>query len=192
MIIYPSIAHGNLLAEKTYRGGNGPTILLNAHLDIAYELEAESENCKENGIWTSSEGILGADDRAGVAVLIHTAETLLNSSFSGKVKYIFTVKEECGLVGARNVDNYFLWGTDAAIVVDRRGTGDIVTSCGGYLPFCDPAFGELIEKIAGELMLVSGHAQAEEAVTREFGQSTGSKASIFLQVMGMSIQRWNS
>ena len=142
--------HGNLLAEKTYRGGNGPTILLNAHLDIAFELEANRTIIKENGIWTSSEGILGADDRAGVAVLIHTAETLLNSSFSGKVKYIFTVKEECGLVGARNVDNYFLWGTDAAIVVDRRGTGDIVTSCGGYLPFCDPAFGELIEKIAGD------------------------------------------
>lgn len=141
---------GNLLAEKTYRNGNGPTILLNAHLDIACELEPNRKIIKDNGIWKSSKGILGADDRAGVAVILQIAQNLLNSSFNGKVKYIFTVKEECGLVGARHVDNYFLWGTDAAIVVDRRGKGDIVTSCGGYFPFCTQAFGELIEKIATE------------------------------------------
>jgi tripeptide aminopeptidase len=46
------------------------------------------------------------------------------------------------------VDDYFLWGTDAAIVVDRRGKGDIVTSCGGYLPFCDKAYGRFIEEVA--------------------------------------------
>ena len=142
--------YGNLLAEKKYRSGHGPTILLNAHLDIVEELEPNRLILKENGIWSSSKGILGADDRAGVAILLHIAEQLNNSSFSGKVKFIFTVKEEIGLVGARKVDEYFLWGTDAAIVVDRRGKGDIVTSCGGYIPFCEEAYGEFFENIAKE------------------------------------------
>ena len=138
--------HGNLLAEKTYRSGNGPTILLNAHLDTVFELEPNRMIIKKGNIWSSSEGILGADDRAGVAVVLHIAEHLMNSSFSGKVKFIFTVKEECGLVGAQQIDNYFLWGTDAAIVVDRRNKGDIVVSCGGYIPFCDEEYGKFLRE----------------------------------------------
>jgi putative aminopeptidase FrvX len=139
---------GNILAEKTYRSGHGPTILLNAHLDIVCELEPERVIIKENGIWSSSKGILGADDRAGVAILLHMAQYLNDSSFSGKVKFIFTVQEEVGLIGADQVDDYFLWGTDAAIVVDRRGSGDIVTSCGGYFPFCDEQYGHFFENVA--------------------------------------------
>ncbi|WP_255306982.1 hypothetical protein [Paraliobacillus sp. PM-2] len=38
------------------------------------------------------------------------------------------------------MDDYFFWGIDAAIVIDRRGKGDIVTSCVGYIPFCDPRY----------------------------------------------------
>jgi putative aminopeptidase FrvX len=143
--------YGNLLAEKTYKSGHGPTILLSAHLDMVEEMTENRRIVKESGVWSSSEGILGADDRAGVAVLLNIAEALYQSpAFSGKIKFIFTVEEEVGLVGARNVDEYFLWGTDAAIVVDRRGTGDIVTSCGGYIPFCEEAYGRFIEQAAIE------------------------------------------
>ncbi|WP_413299795.1 M20/M25/M40 family metallo-hydrolase [Bacillus sp. 1P10SD] len=141
---------GNVLAEKTYRGGHGPTILLNAHLDTVYELEEDRKILKNGTIWFSSKGILGADDRAGVAIILHLAEHLYHSSLSGKVKIIFSVEEECGLVGARQVDDYFLWGTDAAIVVDRRGNGDIVTSCGGIFPFCHQDYGAFFEKVAVE------------------------------------------
>ena len=140
--------HGNLLAEKTYKLGNGPTVLLNAHLDTVVEFEPNRMICKEGSIWSSSKGILGADDRAGVAVLLQIAEHLSSSTFSGKVKFIFTVKEERGLVGASQVDDYFLWNTDAAIVVDRRDKGDIVVSCGGYIPFCDQAYGNFFESVA--------------------------------------------
>ena len=55
--------------------------------------------------------ILGADDRAGVAVLLNLAETLYQSpTFSGRIKFIFTVEEEVGLVGARNVDEDLFMG----------------------------------------------------------------------------------
>ncbi len=139
---------GNILAEKIYRGGNGPVVLLNAHLDTVIEFAQGRKIIQDGNKWSSSKGILGADDRAGVAVLLHLAEFLPQSSFNGKVKFIFTVEEECGLVGARLVDDYFLWGIDAAIVVDRRGKGDIVTSCGGSVSFCHENYGAFFEKVA--------------------------------------------
>jgi len=144
---------GNILAEKTYRSGSGQTVLLNAHLDIAKEIEEGRTIIKKDGMWRSSKGILGADDRAGVAVLLYMAEHLIQSNFRGKVKYIFTVEEESGLQGARRVDDYFLWGTDAAFVIDRRGTGDIVTSCWGEIPFCTEEFGLCVEHIANQANL---------------------------------------
>lgn len=153
--------YGNILAEKTYRTGNGPTILLNAHLDVAEELAASREIVKDNGIWSSSEGILGADDRAGVAVVLEVARSLQqDKTFSGKVKCIFTVEEEVGLVGARNVAEYFLWDVEAAVVIDRRGTGDIVTSCRGGMSFCDAAFGEWMEQQAMEAGLTGWQCTA--------------------------------
>lgn len=141
-------SYGNLLAEKTYGSGKGPVILLNAHLDIVHELIAGREIIKNNSVWSSSEGILGADDRAGIAILLQVASYLQTSRFRGTVKYILTVEEEIGLVGASHVDPAFLQTVDAAFVLDRRGSGDIVTSCGGFAYFCTDSFGSAIEEIA--------------------------------------------
>lgn len=146
--------YGNLLAQKKCKTGCGPTILLNAHLDTVAELEAGREIVKNGPIWSSSKGILGADDRAGVAVLLEVAKWLETSRFNGTIKFAFTVEEECGLVGARELEEYFLWDVDAAIVVDRRGTGDIVTSCGMIQLFCDIRYGQFFEKVANDAGLL--------------------------------------
>ncbi|QTD39469.1 M20/M25/M40 family metallo-hydrolase [Sporosarcina sp. Te-1] len=139
---------GNLIAKATYGSGRGPVILLNSHLDVYEELLPERTIIKEDGIWRSSRGILGADDRAGIAVLLHIARYLRTMRFNGTVKYIATVEEEIGLVGARHVDQALLQDIDMAFVLDRRGSGDIVTSCGGYEPFCTEVFGRTLEEIA--------------------------------------------
>lgn len=139
---------GNILAVKVYGRGKGPVILLNAHLDTVYSFDEGREIIKDGNIWSSSSGILGADDRAGVAILLETLKRLDATNFHGTVKYIFTVEEEIGLLGAKGVDADFLYDVDAAFVIDRRGTGDIVTSHGGYEQFCDESLGELIEEIA--------------------------------------------
>lgn len=139
---------GNLLAIKVCGNGKGPVILLNAHLDTVYSFDEGREIIKAGNIWSSSIGILGADDRAGVAVLLETLKRLDATKFNGTVKFIFTVEEEVGLQGAREVNGDFLSDVDAAFVIDRRGTGDIVTSCRGQEKFCDESFGELIEEIA--------------------------------------------
>ncbi|PID23527.1 M28 family peptidase [Sporosarcina sp. P7] len=141
-------SYGNLLAEKTYGSGKGRVILVNAHLDIVRELIPERQIVKTDGVWSSSEGILGADDRAGIAILLQISKYLQTSRFTGTVKYVLTVEEEIGLIGAQKVDLAFLENVDAALVLDRRGNGDIVTSCAGIEYFCTDSFGDAIEEIA--------------------------------------------
>nr|WP_301539605.1 M28 family peptidase [Paenibacillus sp. NEAU-GSW1] len=130
--------------------GEGPTVLLSAHMDIYQELENDRCIIQEGTILRSSNGILGADDRAGIAVIMEVADNIHQLQFNGTLKIAFTVEEEIGLVGSQKLDRYFLADVDAAIVVDRRGTRDIVTSCRGVIPFCSEEYGMLFEK-AGRL-----------------------------------------
>ena len=125
----------------------GPTVLLNAHLDTVEQIEESRIIVKDGNIWTSSEGILGADDRAGVNVIMAILKTLQPNDFNGTLKIIFTVEEEIGLVGAKEVNESFLWNVDMAFVIDRRGTNDIVTH--NYSQeFCSAEFGRSLERIA--------------------------------------------
>ncbi|MHC8515886.1 M28 family peptidase [Sporosarcina sp. ITBMC105] len=117
--------YGNVVAIKRY--GYGPTVLLNAHLDTCEAIVNEREIIKKGDSWTSSDGILGADDRAGVNVVLSVVKSMTSSQFKGTMKYIFTVQEEVGLQGARQIAKSFLWDVDMAFVIDHRGTHDIVT-----------------------------------------------------------------
>lgn len=142
--------YGNVVAQ-VQRGTGGPTVLLNAHLDTVDGFVEGRTIMKDGSIWSASEGILGADDRAGVCVLLSVARSLHNSPFRGTVKFVFTVEEEIGLIGARQLAQSFLWHVDMAVVVDRCGTGDIVTSCGGSRPFCTPAFARKVERLGNRV-----------------------------------------
>jgi tripeptide aminopeptidase len=130
--------------------GEGPTVLLSAHMDIYQELEPERRIIQDGTILRSTEGILGADDRAGIAVILEIASKIHRTNFNGTLKVAFTVKEEIGLIGSQKLDPCFLADVDAAIVVDRRGTRDIVTSCASVIPFCPEEYGMLFEE-AGRL-----------------------------------------
>ncbi|EKN69311.1 peptidase M42 family protein [Neobacillus bataviensis LMG 21833] len=53
-------------------------------------------------------------------------------------------------VGSRNIDQDFLEDVAGAIVIDRRGERDIITSFANLYPFCPVEFGQLLEK-AGQM-----------------------------------------
>ena len=143
--------YGNILAEVTFgRGSREPslTIMLNGHLDVVDEIEVGREILKCGPVWISSTGILGADDRAGIGVILHTLKQLQRMEFRApvKVKIAFTVEEEVGLCGAKAVSAEFLEDVQAAFVVDRKGRGDIVTGTRG-IDFCDELFGAMLALI---------------------------------------------
>jgi len=142
--------YGNLLAQKTYGNNSGPTLLLNAHLDVVESFSGSRQIMKHGNVWTSTDGILGADDRSGVAILLRLAEMLYTKSFNGTIKFIFTINEEVGLLGAKHVPDLFLWDVDAGIVLDRRGNRDIITGY-GQEQFCHQAYGKYFVETASKL-----------------------------------------
>lgn len=119
-------------------------------MDTVEEFEIDWTIVEKGTTLLSSKGILGADDRAGIAVILEILSRIQKTNFNGTLKIAFTVKEEIGCVGSRGIDQEFLEDVVGAIVVDRRGTRDVVTSNRGS-SFCPKSYGQLFEK-AGRLV----------------------------------------
>jgi tripeptide aminopeptidase len=94
---------GNLLA-RIQGSGDGRPLLLCAHLDTV-PLQAPLEPVLVDGWWENSgEGILGADNKAAVAVLLALARHISAQPAPVDVELLFTVGEEIALAGARAFD----------------------------------------------------------------------------------------
>ena len=116
--VYVEDAYGNIKVDV----GN-PTTLFSCHTDTCEQepgmrpevLEFEGE------IYTFDE-ILGADDGAGVLVLLHMIENEVPG------RYVFHRAEEIGMRGARFsvANNNWHEGIRLAVAFDRRGTHDVV------------------------------------------------------------------
>jgi tripeptide aminopeptidase len=97
---------GNLLARLPAAGGEGGTpIFLCAHLDTVPP-SGPIEPVVADGIVTNGAGtILGADDKAAVAVLLEATRLLLAEGRPhAEVELLFTTREETGLEGAFDFD----------------------------------------------------------------------------------------
>lgn len=138
--------YGNLLAEKKIGSGFGATILLSAHMDTVKGVLADRELLVKDGIYMSSKGALGGDDRAGIAIIMEVLRNIEKLSFDGNVKVAFSREEEIGCIGATNIDPEWYSDVDLAIVVDRKGSRDIVVGC--YDAFCSNAVGDFFENVS--------------------------------------------
>lgn len=139
--------YGNLLGEKVYGNGNGATVLLSAHMDTVRGVLSDRTLIDKNGKITSSKGVLGADDRAGIAIILAVLRNMKNLDFNGVIKVAFSREEEIGCIGASMIDSNWYAKTDLAIVVDRRGNRDIVVGCGSA--FCSDSVGNFMEEVSG-------------------------------------------
>jgi tripeptide aminopeptidase len=95
---------GNLLARLP--GSGSDSILLCAHMDTV-PLTAPVEPVRVDDGWTNAgEGILGADNKTAVAVIVELARRLARGGEPSPVgiEMLFTVCEEISLLGARAFD----------------------------------------------------------------------------------------
>ncbi|MCY8291563.1 M20/M25/M40 family metallo-hydrolase [Bacillus haynesii] len=137
----------NLLAEKRVGSGKGATIILSAHMDSVKGLVPGREVKEIDGTFYSSKGILGADDRAGIAILLAVLRNVEKTCFEGTIKVAFSREEEIGCVGSSQIDKEWIEGSDLAIVVDRRGNNDIVVGNWSQA-FCSDEVGTFFEECA--------------------------------------------
>lgn len=138
--------YGNLLAIKKVGNGKGATVLLSAHMDTVRAVLKNRELIEKDGIISSSAGALGADDRAGIAIILTVLRNIETTLFNGTIKIAFSVEEEIGAVGASYIDKKFYSDANLAIVIDRRGNRDIVVGCSRA--FCSDSVGNFMENVS--------------------------------------------
>jgi tripeptide aminopeptidase len=117
---------GNLLARVRGRGER--TILLCAHLDTV-PVAAPIEPVLVDGAWeNANDGILGADNKAAVAVLLELARRTTVEGSPVGIELLFTTGEEVGLLGARAFDAARLHAQFGYVFDHATPLGEVVTA----------------------------------------------------------------
>jgi tripeptide aminopeptidase len=123
---------GNLLARlpaSREKRSSGPveSILLCAHLDTV-PLQAPVEPVLEEGVWeNANEGILGADNKAAVVVMLALARQLHAEGSPLDVEFLFTIGEERSLAGASAFDVSALRSRLGFVFDHASPIGEVIT-----------------------------------------------------------------
>jgi tripeptide aminopeptidase len=118
---------GNLLARiPGGAGGARPSLLLCAHLDTV-PLLAPVEPVLVDGFWeNANDGILGADNKAAVAVLLTLARHVHRHGAPVDIELLFTVGEELSLAGSRAFDASVLRSRHGFVFDHASPIGEVV------------------------------------------------------------------
>ena len=96
---------GNLLARLEAGRAGARSVLLCAHLDTVPAIAPIEPVLDEDGYWhNANDAILGADNKAAVAVLLALARQVRREGAPVDVELLFTVGEEISLAGAAEFD----------------------------------------------------------------------------------------
>lgn len=162
---------GNLIATLAASGGvDAEPFLFSCHMDTVEPGKGVKPVVGEDG-WIRSDGttILGADDKAGLAVLLEVIQVLSERNIPhGKIQFVISAGEESNLRGARALDVKHL---DAKFGFALDTNGEVGTICVGA-----PTLARVEIEIFGK----SAHA----GVNPEDGISA-------IQVAGKAIARMN-
>lgn len=122
---------GNLIA-KLPGTRPGPRLLFMTHLDTVPLCAGAVPVRKGGKIVPQGETALGGDNRTGCAVLVTLAATLLKHQLPHPpITFLFTVREESGLFGARYLDPADLDGPVMGFNVDGRSAGEVTVGAVG-------------------------------------------------------------
>lgn len=130
-------AVGNLIARvpaSPAARDDEPPLLLNAHMDRVPPGLAHTPVIADGVMRSDGATNLGADDSAGIAIILHIAEELRARGLSHPpLLLLFTVGEEVGLTGAKAFDPA-PWGAREGIIFDNAGEpGAVVTRAATYV-----------------------------------------------------------
>lgn len=117
---------GNLIA-RFVGNTNAPPLLLSAHMDTV-EPGRGIRPVLKNGVFTSDGStILGADCKSSIAIILEVLRVLQEDNISyGPLEIVFSVCEEIGLLGAKNLD-FSLLNAEFGYVLDASDTDGIIT-----------------------------------------------------------------
>ena len=129
---------GNLLARiAPRRSAAGPQdgarwILLCAHLDTVEQTAPIDPVVVDGGWENANDGILGADNKAAVAVILEVARRATVEGTPVGIEILFTVAEENGLLGAAHFDASRLRSEFGYVFDHATPIGEVVTASPTY------------------------------------------------------------
>lgn len=117
---------GNLIAKIPGNIAGTPPFLLAAHMDTVAPGEGVKPIVEGDIVRTDGSMVLGGDDKSGCAVICEVLHRLHESGIPhGPVEAVFTICEEIGLQGARNLD-LGLISAKEGLVYDSDAPGHLV------------------------------------------------------------------
>ncbi len=133
---------GNIIA--TLKGdANLSPIFICAHMDTIQSTLGIKPIIENEVVFTDRSTILGADDRAGVAIILETVNTIIQNKINTPTIYfVFTVCEEAGMFGSKNLD-FSSMNCQYGFVIDSSAEpGSVIVSAPSALQFKIRIFGK--------------------------------------------------
>ena len=120
---------GNIIARLKGNTNNAIPIMFSAHMDTVVPGKNIKPICVEEKIVSDGKTILGADDKAAIAALLEALYIIRENDIPhGDIEILFTICEEIGLKGAKNLDISSL-KAQIGFVLDAEGSvGKIITT----------------------------------------------------------------
>jgi hypothetical protein len=123
-------------------------VMFTSHLDTATSQKTSVKHVFEGDfIKTDGTSILGADDKAGVTIMLY----MIENNIPGL--YYFFIGEEVGCIGSRKVSTKHksqkIENITKVISFDRRGTGSVITFQAGSR-CCSNEFGSALAKMLND------------------------------------------
>ena len=106
---------------------DGEAILFSAHMDTVSPGKGIKPVIKDGVIYSDGTTVLGGDDKAGIAAILEAIETVIEKGIPhGDIEVVFSIYEEGGLYGAKNLD-YTKLKAKKGFVLDSGGNpGEII------------------------------------------------------------------
>ena len=96
---------GNLVVRIPGKSGGAPPFFCNCHLDVVEPAIGVKVRRRGDTFTSAGSTVLGADDKAGIAMLVEMARWLKEDDrLHAPLEFVFTTCEETGLRGAKNFD----------------------------------------------------------------------------------------
>jgi tripeptide aminopeptidase len=120
---------GNLICTLAGTKEGVDTIYFTSHMDTVTPGKGVKPSIKDGYVVTDGTTILGADDKAGLAVMFETIRVLKEQNIThGTIQFIVTVGEESGLVGSKALDPSLLKAKFGYAIDSDGSVGNVVVA----------------------------------------------------------------
>ena len=118
---------GNNLVARLEGTIPGEPIIFCAHMDTVVPGKGIVPRIKDGVITSSGDTILASDDKGGIAAIMEAVQMVIESNVPHRtIEVVFTIAEEGGLSGAKNMDMSLISGTKGFVLDSGGSPGSMI------------------------------------------------------------------